>query len=169
MRCYQRRHYAGTLKELPPRRRGRGTIERTEKHCPRCKTTKPISAFSVARDRADGHMGWCKSCYSDQRRAKGGHWREYELQRNYGIGVAEYNALLHKQGGACAICKSTPKGALAVDHCHDSGAVRGLLCTSCNNGLGRFRDDPDRLLSAATYLIQQADLLSSRSSCGGQR
>jgi len=63
----------------------------------------------------------------------------------------EHQAMLEAQQGRCAICER-PMDQPHVDHCHDTGKVRGLLCSSCNNGLGRFADDPARLRAAATYL-----------------
>ena len=66
----------------------------------------------------------------------------------YGISVAELQKLLAR--GACDICGSTER--LHVDHCHRAGAVRGLLCRSCNLGLGNFRDDAKLLRAATTYL-----------------
>jgi hypothetical protein len=61
------------------------------------------------------------------------------------------------QNGVCAICGSPPTGTrshglLAIDHCHDTLKIRGLLCNNCNNGLGRFKDNPDSLRKAADYL-----------------
>jgi hypothetical protein len=72
----------------------------------------------------------------------------------------EYEALLDAQGGVCAVCGDPPKGEgtstamLNSDHNHESGARRGLLCSNCNTGLGLFKDDPDRLVAAAAYLIR---------------
>lgn len=77
-----------------------------------------------------------------------------DLQRHYGIGIATFDAMLAQQGDRCAICKK-PRDenfALAVDHCHATNAVRGLLCTNCNRGLGHFADDPELLTAAAAYL-----------------
>ncbi|MGD9749781.1 MAG: endonuclease VII domain-containing protein [Acidimicrobiia bacterium] len=71
----------------------------------------------------------------------------------YGLTREELNLLL-AQHDVCAICGTAAWGKKGpqVDHCHATGAVRGVLCTSCNNGLGRFKDDPERLESAAAYL-----------------
>jgi hypothetical protein len=82
------------------------------------------------------------------------------MERLYGITALEYNTLFQKQEGVCAICgTSTPtlnhnetRPNLYVDHCHTSGAVRGLLCGKCNSGLGQFNDNPELLQAAITYL-----------------
>jgi hypothetical protein len=81
-------------------------------------------------------------------------WRDANLRKLYGITAAEAEALLTSQGGVCAICRTDEWGDLAphVDHDHESGAVRGVLCQACNHGLGKFRDDPGRLRAAADYL-----------------
>lgn len=79
--------------------------------------------------------------------------RRAVLKRVYGITDAEYDAMLESQGGRCAICCRSRRGRrLAVDHCHATGAVRGLLCSSCNQTLGKMGDDPERLRAAAAYL-----------------
>jgi Recombination endonuclease VII len=72
--------------------------------------------------------------------------------RRYGITPAEYDALLEKQGGACAICRKRSKGRLCVDHCHVTGMVRGLLCNECNGALGYLKDDQASLVAALAYL-----------------
>jgi hypothetical protein len=80
--------------------------------------------------------------------------RASHLKRKYGLTVADYETMLVAQHGGCAICGSPePDGqSLHVDHCHGSGAVRGLLCFRCNAGLGQFDHDGDRLAAAAAYL-----------------
>jgi hypothetical protein len=80
------------------------------------------------------------------------NWRVQGLRR-YGLTPEEYDLMLVLQDGLCAICHRPPTDIkLAVDHDHETGTVRGLLCPSCNNGLGRFRDDPALLTRAADYL-----------------
>lgn len=79
--------------------------------------------------------------------------RDWKLRRDFGISTVEYEHILLKQSGLCAICRRPDdKRRLSVDHCHTTGKVRGLLCLRCNRGIGLFRDDPDRLISAAMYL-----------------
>jgi hypothetical protein len=80
--------------------------------------------------------------------------RKSHLKRKYGLTPDDYDAMLAAQRGGCAICGApAPEGqSLHVDHCHDSGAVRGLLCFRCNAGLGQFDHDSERLARAASYL-----------------
>lgn len=80
--------------------------------------------------------------------------RDRLLRFRFGIGIEKYDALFAKQNGVCAICGGTSLTGrnLAVDHCHFTGAVRGLLCGPCNTALGLFRDRPDLLLAAVSYL-----------------
>jgi len=80
--------------------------------------------------------------------------RRKQLRIKYNMTVEEYDALLEKQNGVCAICQEacTTGRRLAVDHCHETGKIRGLLCTKCNNGLGSFRDSVKLLYRASDYL-----------------
>jgi hypothetical protein len=85
--------------------------------------------------------------------------KDYALKSNYGISLEEYNLMNQQQGDVCAICKQ-PETAmwrgrltrLAVDHDHNTGVVRSLLCSRCNRALGSFDDDPVLLRAAADYL-----------------
>ncbi|HET9609909.1 MAG TPA: endonuclease VII domain-containing protein, partial [Acidimicrobiales bacterium] len=77
--------------------------------------------------------------------------RDQYYRRTFGISADDVDALLEAQGGGCAICGERPArvASLHLDHCHETGAVRGILCLSCNQGLGKFRDDPGLLDAAA--------------------
>lgn len=77
-----------------------------------------------------------------------------DLRRCYGIDIEQYNQMLEKQNHTCAICGGVEKfnNSLAVDHDHKTGKVRGLLCTSCNQGIGKLQDSVDVLQSAINYL-----------------
>ena len=81
-------------------------------------------------------------------RSIGRRWKDHGVN----FTVEEYRDLFEKQSGLCAICKKSSKINLAVDHCHETGRVRGLLCTRCNLGLGCFSDDPEQLKIAISYL-----------------
>ena len=77
------------------------------------------------------------------------------LRRKYGVSVEQYNTLLEIQNGRCSICgrSASDNGKLlAVDHAHQTGLVRGLLCNDCNSGLGFFHERQDLLMEAMTYL-----------------
>lgn len=84
------------------------------------------------------------------------------LKRSFGISIDEYNNMVRMQGGKCKLCgkKETKtinaKGgrphSLAVDHCHSTNKIRGLLCIDCNRGIGFLKDSPDLLRKAADYL-----------------
>lgn len=81
--------------------------------------------------------------------------RDGWLVKKFGITAAEYDQMVMARCGSCDICgePATPrKKSLAVDHDHDTGAVRGLLCSNCNTGIGNLRDDPELLNRAVAYL-----------------
>lgn len=81
------------------------------------------------------------------------------LRRTYGITKDDFAAILNRQNHVCAICsrRCITGKALAVDHVHSTGRIRGLLCAPCNRGLGMFGDDPERLRVAIAYLEASCD------------
>src|ERR1017187_3363122 len=90
--------------------------------------------------------------------------REYSLMRKYGVTIEQYNQLFANQNGVCAICgkpettvnrKGAPPRRLSVDHSHATGKVRGLLCRGCNQGIGNFQEDEQRMSLAIQYLRSQ--------------
>lgn len=95
--------------------------------------------------------------YKDQKcEAKKAQVMRWHLQTRYGITIEEFDRMFALQSGVCAIChkpeKDNYKRRLSVDHDHNTGKVRGLLCHACNTAIGKFGDNPDRLESAARYL-----------------
>ncbi len=117
------------------------------KFCAGCGQTKSVEKFYKRRSRPDGFATYCRTCDIQ----KTGRSR---IKRKYGLAVAEYDDLLLKQHGRCAICKRLPytKKGLVVDHCHQTGAIRGILCSRCNSALGLLDDDPALLEQALEYL-----------------
>jgi len=92
--------------------------------------------------------------------------RRSRLKRKYGITVEEYDAMFVAQGGRCAACDSTDSGdprfdTFAVDHDHETGKVRGLLCAGCNRALGLVKDNVDTLMSLAAYLLKDRDIIGT--------
>jgi hypothetical protein len=124
------------------------------KWCPDCDEIKPLAEFARTKGKASGYHSYCLSCHlargvESKVRLYGGT-REYHLRHRYGIGQAEFDELLAEQEGVCAICRAPDPQH--VDHDHRTGWVRGILCFNCNGGLGQFRDSPEHLASAITYL-----------------
>lgn len=137
--------------------------------CKKCGVEKPESDFyeSYTRKRT---LSQCKECVkksvkecaernSEKRKTyRKEYWknnrvrlRNYRLLKVYGISQEAYEEIYQSQSGLCAICKK-PFDVLAVDHCHETGQVRGLLCTFCNTALGGFFDSILALESAIDYL-----------------
>lgn len=146
----------------------------TTKKCNICKIDKPFTDFHRYNRAPDGLQYHCKQCGLEYRRTPWAKktiakWKQTKsgqrclrdgwYKRTYGITLEQYNELLTKQSGVCAICgnKETAlkKGkikSLGVDHDHTTGKVRGLLCDACNRGLGSFKEDKNSLLWAVGYL-----------------
>jgi Recombination endonuclease VII len=84
--------------------------------------------------------------------------REIHLRNKFGLTPEQYDEMLERQGGGCAICGSPPTPAISlhVDHDHGTGEIRGLLCVRCNNGIGLFRESPDLLDLATKYILGDA-------------
>lgn len=147
--------------------------------CSRCGNEKPVSEFHCDAHAASGRRPNCKSCgkvlnaqqwakHREKRAAQkqryrevqgdriAAHHRAYKLERQYGLASEQVEAMFASQNGKCAICSAAlvrrRKGGMAIDHCHATGVVRGLLCHRCNTGLGLFRDNPDALRRAAEYV-----------------
>ena len=132
-----------------------GQQEKSLKKCKKCGKLKDESEFHYAAHRLDRRQSRCKKCTSDAN-------RNNHLFNFYGMTLLEYNKMLEEQNEVCAICKQ-PEVAidcngkiriLAVDHCHKTMKVRGLLCNKCNLALGHVEDDIEILRAMITYLEQ---------------
>lgn len=127
------------------------------KECKVCNEEKELTDYYTRKRSVDGRYHTCKECYKEKVRNRHDkeRQRDYDLQRNFGITVDEYDHMLHKQDNCCAICGKHQlefKRRFDVDHNHETGEVRGLLCYDCNPGLGKFKDNPKLLRAAADYL-----------------
>lgn len=143
----------------------------TVKRCNLCFVLLAITNFSRNHRSKDGLNGKCRKCnYAVSRSWKSAHpekrhesYRRRRLtyvnrfmKRQYGITLVDYFRMLREQHGLCICCwspSSTEKDfSLVVDHCHDTGRVRGLICNSCNLAIGHLANSPERADSLAEYL-----------------
>lgn len=126
-------------------------MEVLSKPCTRCKTSKPLTAefFPLHNKTKSGFDSWCRACRSTYRSeiCRGKHRNAIadDLLKDLKATVTQ-----------CVICGTS--GPLVVDHDHKTGQVRGMLCSSCNCGLGHFKDDPLLLEFAAQYLYASNDM-----------
>ncbi|RSM66611.1 hypothetical protein DMH03_05775 [Amycolatopsis sp. WAC 01376] len=137
------------------------------KVCARCGTPKVLSEYYRRASSRDGRRGVCATC--TRRAAAIRHQATRDAARNrryvarYGITAADVDELRAAQRYRCALCgrheDRLPLG-LMVDHDHQSGTVRALLCHSCNAGLGHFRESPQILHAALAYLARADELLA---------
>ena len=130
------------------------------KICITCKIGKSVECFSNVKSKGKDYLqSSCKSCRIKSQQTKRNQNPEKEAFRvrkrvifyTYGIKHEEYELMYSKQEGKCLICNTYHK-VLAIDHCHTSEAIRGLLCRTCNSGLGFFKDSSQLLQSAINYL-----------------
>ena len=136
--------------------------EEQKKQCTRCRIWQSLSNFSRDRHAGDGHITRCKTCNAEiQRKTRNPQWsRKYTLRSLYNITPQQYDRMLAEQGGVCAVCKkpethrdthSDMARLLSVDHDHQTGDARALLCSSCNLALGRMNEDPQLIRALAEY------------------
>lgn len=119
------------------------------KTCNGCSTDRPLDGFHKQHTSPDGRRSLCKECLAEKSRV-------YLLNKRFDISPEEYAALLHSQGGVCALCRTEKPGGrwanFHVDHCHETGRVRGVLCHGCNVALGQLGDDAQGLSRALAYV-----------------
>lgn len=127
------------------------------KWCGACKCALPVAAFGTALANRNGLTAHCRACKKSREDTEGKRART--LQSTYGVSIEELETLLAAQGGMCAICGGpatrVPRSAnlrFVVDHDHETGKVRGLLCGNCNAGLGQFKESIENMEKAVRYL-----------------
>ena len=140
------------------------------KICTKCEIKKSLDKFNKHKSGKNGLRAECKICHGiavslwnsknlKKRNKYSRQWRKdnprktksTDLKKKYGISIEDYEILLKTQNNTCAICSSELNNP-CVDHCHETKQIRGLLCRSCNLGLGNFRDKTEVLNKAIKYL-----------------
>jgi len=128
--------------------------------CTKCCVTKNLDQFHKRTALKRGHDSWCKDCKAIYRKQyfKANYHKETTRSRikawkylGVDISYEEYQKRVLHLNGKCELCSNDTQ-TLHVDHCHKTGQVRGLLCGSCNRGLGLFKDSKDVLKEAINYL-----------------
>ena len=156
--AWDRNRRAEGLDPVEVRRQQRNIPRETrpEKICTGCRQLKPKKDYYV---RSNGRpQSKCKECYNrDRQVGSGGLWTGEGTA--YGIPLKELRKIFLDQGERCACCKTQEFGARGpcVDHCHVTGVIRGILCNSCNAGLGLLGDTAEDLRRALTYLEKVLD------------
>ena len=148
--------------DVPPKPDGRCSIQRVDPTRPWSKDNFYWREPQVSAEKRADRAAYSRAHSRRARANNPDYHKSAFLRRRYKIGIEDYQRRLGEQGGCCAICRKPEsleiKGcvvSLAVDHDHSTGAVRGLLCSNCNRGLGLFNDDPALLLAAMDYLASQ--------------
>ena len=132
---------------------------KVKKKCFKCSEEKSIDNFLYRKDR-EAYRNECKQCSAESRkkyrRENKEKVRDIQYRYSYGISLKEYEEMSKKQEEKCAICnihsKYTRHSKLVVDHDHDTGEVRSLLCDKCNQAIGLLQDNSEFCSSAAAYL-----------------
>ncbi len=123
------------------------------KYCGKCEKERPIKDFAKNTAKKDGLQERCRECRATHYSKTGYAKKAYKnrLIRKYNVTVEFIENLEVQQKGLCAICSGKNK-SLVIDHCHSTGKVRGLLCTTCNTSLGLLKEKEENFLSAISYL-----------------
>lgn len=155
--CMNKRSLASRRKKLAEQGRSitpRRDVPDGQRWCPDCESFKALEEFPANRSGRNGRGGYCKPCHNARTHANRvknhGSTRDFHLRRRYGINSVDYDRILAEQGGLCAGCHKVAPAH--VDHDHETGKVRGLLCFNCNQALGNLRDDLQVIDSLGTYL-----------------
>lgn len=138
---------AEKLEEEPKWRYNQLTDKEEGKTCSTCRVAKPLEAFYRDRNTPTGRAYDCKECRSAKQKTNP-NVTDYKLRNRYGITKADRDAL----GSACEICGSQSR--VGVDHNHETGVIRGLLCRDCNLGLGKLGDSAERIAKALEYMLK---------------
>ena len=130
-----------------------------EKKCTNCKDMKDLNRFYFRINKKTETKYYQASCMECQNLYDYKTDKNHKLKKAYGITLDDYNKLLSKQKNKCSICEIDNNGkyrnktrAFAVDHCHITNKIRGLLCSDCNVALGLLKDNTIYLQSAIKYL-----------------
>lgn len=140
------------------------SCEALQKYCNKCAKSKPHSAFNSSSKTRTGLMDHCRECVQEWYEARGALLRRSrDLMIKYNFTLEGWSDLLERQGHRCACCKGDLGIKPALDHCHETQAIRGILCSNCNTGIGKLGDNVEGLLRGEEYLLSRRNLLAELS------
>ncbi len=123
------------------------------------KAYQRISGPRYDENHRERRRGQWRDWNTRNKQYREGQNRVYKYKRQYNITIEEYDALVVRQNGRCGICGTDQPSARTrywnVDHCHETGQIRGLLCAACNRGGGMFKDDPELLRKATEWFTKR--------------
>lgn len=126
------------------------------------KNRERLKAYQEEHPRSpEKHREYCLRHTRKRRNTPAGekHFRNQRLKLKYGITVEQYDQMLTNQNGVCACCGKPPgKRRLHVDHNHQTGQIRELLCVNCNVAIGNVKEDPKLLQRLAEYLMRHSSI-----------
>jgi hypothetical protein len=131
------------------------------KKCYSCRLEQLESNYYKSSEKKDGLQNECKACNTSRKKS----WHQTDsgkassantkLKRRYGITLSEYESMVLEVGSKCEICgdtKSYLNHKLCIDHDHNTGNIRGVLCKACNLAVGNLKDSPELALKTFEYL-----------------
>jgi protein-arginine kinase activator protein McsA len=132
----------------------------TKQKCNVCSKVKPLTDFVKRATEKNGYRKVCKACHKAKQLAYKEKYpdkiKDQKLRQTLGVSLDQKRSMMEKQKHVCPICHSdldkvrfTP-----VDHCHNTGKIRGVLCGNCNIGIGHLKDSISNLFRAAMYLLK---------------
>jgi len=131
-----------------------------DKLCTACQQCKPLDDFKKNKDGKFGRHSICRKCNSERTKYRYANGDSYavRLKKLYNLSVEEYEQMYAEAEGCCQVCgvsETELTKRLAVDHCHSTGKVRGLLCSKCNTALGQLDDSLDKITALYSYLTER--------------
>lgn len=114
------------------------------------ESSRPCKHGHYTRFTGSNNCVECSRISQEKRKVRS---RNRRIEKIYGINEEEYSEILLSQNNKCRICFSEyNKKSFHIDHCHSSGAIRGILCSKCNQAIGLFKEDTEAMLRAIEYI-----------------
>lgn len=162
-------HQSKGTKSAYPRRLAAENLKNGVRHCPMCQVVQPLDKFPANKAHKNNVGAYCLECLAKRNRdiyslrnkdSRAKYYQQNKTKilrdrtlKRYNLTNEEYDSMLNNQNHSCAICHTHKDiQPLCVDHDHNTGKVRELLCSDCNSALGRIKEDEIRALAMIAYI-----------------